>query len=100
MSDDGRAAFDWSIFPFDKEVILDTIPDGERTSVIHISVAPEPADGGVRILGRMANGGTGCVTLYGNVYAAKLPFADRVIRLQYFGDTRAVGAGLSGYHAS
>jgi len=75
MFDDARSALDWGSFPFDKEVILAAIPDGERISTIHVSVAPEPAGGGVRILGRMINGGTGSVTLFGRVYAAKLPFA-------------------------
>lgn len=53
--------------------------------------------GGVRILGRMRDGGTGCVTIFGNVYAAKLPFADRVIRMQYLGNTRGVGVELTSY---
>jgi hypothetical protein len=97
MSDGREAGFDWGTFPFDKEVVLNAIPQGAKTSVIHISVAPEPADGAVRVLGRMANGGTGCVTLLGNIYAAKLPFADRVIRLQYLGDTSSVGVRLESY---
>lgn len=97
MYDDARSALDWGSFPFDREVVLAAIPDGEQTSVIHVSVAPEPADGGVRILGRMTNGGTGCVTLFGCVYAAKLPFADRVLRIQYLGETRAVDLELASY---
>ena len=97
MYDDARSTLDWGNFPFDKEVILTAIPDGERTTSIHVSVAPEPADGGVCILGRMTNGGTGSVTLFGRVYAAKLPFADRVLRVQYLGGTRSVDLELASY---
>ena len=70
---------------------------GCAVTAIHVSVLPDPDDGGVRILGRMANGGTGSVTFYGRVIAAKLPFADRVIRLQYLGSTRSVGITLTAY---
>ena len=32
-----------------------------------------------------------------NVYAAKVPFSDRTIRLQYLGNTRTVGVELTSY---
>jgi len=97
MSGDTPAAFDWDIFPFDEEVTLAGIPNDEKISGIHLSIMPQPGFGGVRILGRMPDGSTGSVTFFGNVYAAKLPFADRVIRLQYLGNTRTVGVELTSY---
>jgi hypothetical protein len=97
MSGDNHPAFDWEISPFDEEVTLAAIPGGEAISAIHLSITPKPIHGGVRILGRMRDGGTGSVTFFGNVLAAKLPFADRVIRLQYLGDTRTVGVELTSY---
>jgi hypothetical protein len=96
MSD---AAADWGAFPFDKEVVFESIPADLRPSAIHVSILPEPPEGGVRILGRMPNGGVGSVTLLGKVYAAKLPFADRVVRLQYVGGTRSVALELTSYSA-
>ena len=96
MSDHDNAP-DWETFRFDREVTFPDIPSGLRTAALHVSVAPVPSDGGVRILGRMANGGTGSITLRGTVFAAKLPFADRVIRLQFLGDTRAVDVALTSY---
>jgi hypothetical protein len=97
MSGDSNPAFDWEVSPFDEEVTLAAIPNGAKISAMHLSVTPQPGGGGVRILGRMRDGGTGSVTIFGNVYAAKLPFADRVIRVQYLGDTRAVGVELTSY---
>jgi hypothetical protein len=97
MSADTNTAFDWEISPFDEEVTLAAIPSGEKISAMHLSLTPQPGHGGVRILGRMPDGSTGSVTFFGNVYAAKLPFADRVIRLQYLGNTRTVGIELTSY---
>ena len=97
MSANPHPGFDWEISPFDEEVTLSGIPSGEKISAMHLSLTPKPGLGGVRILGRMPDGSTGSVTFFGNVYAAKLPFADRVIRLQYLGDTRAVGIELTSY---
>ena len=97
MSDDTRTAFDWNISPFDEEVTLSGIPTGEKISAMHLSITPQPGFGGVRILGRMADGSTGAVTFFGNVYAAKVPFSDRTIRLQYLGTTRTVGVELTSY---
>src|ERR1700753_16840 len=97
MSGDTSAAFDWNIFPFDEEVTLAGIPNDEKISGLHLSIMPQPGFGGVRILGRMPDGSTGSVTFFGNVYAAKLPFADRTIRLQYLGTTRTVGVELTRY---
>jgi hypothetical protein len=45
----------------------------------------------------MPDGSTGSVTFFGDVYAAKVPFADRTIRLQYLGNTRTVGVELTSY---
>jgi hypothetical protein len=97
MSADPHPGFDWEISPFDEEVTLAGIPCDEKISAMHLSLTPKPGHGGVRILGRMPDGSTGSVTFFGNVYAAKLPFADRVIRLQYLGNTRAVGIELTSY---
>jgi hypothetical protein len=97
MSGDTPVGFDWDIFPFDEEVTLAGIPNDEKISEIHLSIMPQPGFGGVRILGRMPDGSTGSVTFFGNVYAAKLPFADRTIRLQYLGNTRTVGVELTSY---
>jgi hypothetical protein len=97
MSGDKPAAVDWDIFPFDQEVTLTGIPSGEKISAMHLSIMPQPGFGGVRILGRMADGSTGAVTFFGNVYAAKVPFSDRTIRLQYLGNTRTVGVELTSY---
>jgi hypothetical protein len=97
MSGDSNPAFDWDVSPFDEEVTLSAIPGGEKISAMHLSITPHPVGGGVRILGRMRDGGTGSVTIFGNVYAAKLPFADRVIRMQYLGNTRGVGVELTSY---
>jgi hypothetical protein len=97
MSDNIQPAFDWDVSPFDEEVTLAGIPRGEKISAMHLSLSPRAGDGGVRILGRMADGSTGIVTFFGNIYAAKLPFADRVIRLQYLGSTRTVGIELTSY---
>jgi len=97
MSVDTPAAFDWNISPFDEEVTLSGIPNGEKISAMHLSITPQPGFGGVRILGRMPDGSTGAVTFFGNVYAAKLPFSDRTIRLQYLGTTRTVGVELTSY---
>ena len=97
MSDDSNPAFDWEVSPFDEEVTLAAIPSGEKISALHLSITPRPVGGGVRILGRMRDGGTGSVTIFGNVYAAKLPFADRVIRMQYLGKTVGVGVELTSY---
>ncbi len=91
------SATEWGNFPFDRELTFNSIPNDVAVTAIHVSVLPDPDDGGVRILGRMANGGTGSVTFYGRVIAAKLPFADRVIRLQYLGSTRSVGITLTAY---
>jgi hypothetical protein len=88
---------DWATFPFDEEVTFDSIPADLRTSAIHVSIVPEPAEGGVRILGRMPNGCVGSVTLLGKVLAAKLPFVDRVVRLQYLAGTRSVAVELTSY---
>jgi hypothetical protein len=93
------ATGDWGAFPFDEELTFEAIPDGQPISAIHVSVVPEPPEGGVRILGRMANGGVGSITLVGKVHAAKLPFADRVVRVQYFGGTRSVAIALSSHAA-
>ena|ERR1700761_4529092 len=95
--DSSLTAFDWDIFPFDEEVTLAGIPNGEKISALHLSIMPKPGFGGVRILGRMPDGSTGSVTFFGDVYAAKLPFADRTIRLQYLGNTRTVGVELTSY---
>ena len=92
-----KAASDWASFTFDKEMVLNAIPLGMKTSAIHISVKPTPADGAVRVLGRMANGGTGSVTLTGEVIAAKLPFVDRTIRFQFLGQTEAVQVELDSF---
>lgn len=97
MSGDTPEAFDWEAFPFDAEVTLSGIPSGEKISAMHLSILPQPGFGGVRILGRKPDGSTGSVTFFGNVYAAKVPFSDRTIRLQYLGDTRAVGVELTSY---
>jgi len=97
MSGHSNPAFDWDVSPFDEEVTLAAIPHGAKISAMHLSVTPQPGGGGVRILGRMRDGGTGSVTIFGSVYAAKLPFADRVIRMQYLGDTRTVGVELTSY---
>jgi hypothetical protein len=97
MPGDLQAAFDWNISPFDEEVTLSSIPSGEKISSMHLSITPQPGFGGVRILGRMPDGSTGAVTFFGNVYAAKVPFSDRTIRLQYLGNTRAVGVELTSY---
>lgn len=96
MSDDDRTLL-WGAFPFDEEITFATIPDGAKTSAMYVSITTEPSQGGVKILGRMANGGIGSVTVSGQVYAAKLPFADRVVRLQYLGNTRSVGLELTSY---
>jgi hypothetical protein len=95
MSNDDHTFLHWDAFPFDEEITFATIPDGAKTSAMYVSVTAER--GGVRILGRMANGGIGSVTFSGKVYAAKLPFADRVVRLQYLGNTRSVGLELTSY---
>ena len=97
MPGDTQAAFDWNISPFDEEVTLSAIPGDQRISAMHLSITPQPGFGGVRILGRMPDGSTGSVTFFGNVYAAKVPFSDRTIRLQYLGNTRAVGVELTSY---
>ena len=98
MSGDTPADFDWNVSPFDEEVTLSGIPSGEKVSAMHLSITPKPDyGGGVRILGRMPDGSTGCVTFFGNVYAAKVPFSDRTIRLQYLGTTRTVGVELTSY---
>src|SRR5271167_3358895 len=97
MSGDSHPAFDWNISPFDEEVTLAEIPSDTIISAMHLSIKPKPGFGGVRILGRMRDGSTGSVTFFGDVYAAKLPFADRVIRLQYLGNTRSVGVELTSY---
>src|SRR5262249_37849039 len=39
-----KVASDWASFTFDKEMVLNAIPKGMRTSAIHISVTPTPAD--------------------------------------------------------
>ena len=96
-SGQAQTAFDWGSFTFDKEVVLNAIPRGMKTSAIHVSVTPTPANGSFRVLGKMANGGTGSITLIGKVYAAKLPFADRTIRIQYLGDTEAVQIELESF---
>ena len=92
-----KVASDWASFSFDKEMVLNAIPKGMKTSAIHISVTPTPADGAVRVLGRMANGGTGSVTLCGQVFAAKLPFVDRTLRFQYLGETQGVQIELDSF---
>ncbi|HEX4504903.1 MAG TPA: hypothetical protein VH722_04160 [Alphaproteobacteria bacterium] len=97
MSVNTPATFDWDIFPFDEEVTLASIPNGEKISAMHLSIMPKPGFGGVRILGRMPDGSTGSVTFFGDVYAAKVPFADRTIRLQYLGNTQTVGVELTSY---
>jgi hypothetical protein len=45
----------------------------------------------------MPDGSTGSVTFFGEILAARVPFADRVIRLQYLGNTRTVGVELTSY---
>jgi hypothetical protein len=97
MSISEHVAPDWEAFPFDAEIVLNAVPRGARTSFLHVSVSPTPANGGVRVMGKMANGGTGSVTLMGKIYAAKLPFVDRVIRVQYLGGTHAVHFELESY---
>jgi len=92
-----QTAVDWRDYSFDKEVVLNAIPRGMKTSAIHVSVTPTPADGSFRVLGKMANGATGCVTLKGKVYAARLPFVDRTIRIQYLGGTEAVQIALESF---
>jgi hypothetical protein len=92
-----RSVPDWGNFPFDKEIVLNAIPPRARTSAMHVSVSPSPEYGAIRVLGRMANGGTGCVTLTGRIFAARLPFADRTIRIQYLGDTSAVQVELESF---
>jgi hypothetical protein len=89
--------FDWEISPFDEEVTLAQIPSGEKISAMNLSLRPRPGNGGVRILGRMPDGSTGSVTFFGEILAARVPFADRVIRLQYLGNTRTVGVELTSY---
>jgi hypothetical protein len=98
MSGDTPAAFDWDIFPFDEELTLSGIPRDQKISAMHLSIMPQPdCGGGVRILGRMPDGSTGSVTFFGNVFAAKVPFSDRTIRLQYLGNTRTVGVELTSF---
>ena len=92
-----QAGPDWGTFPFDKEIVLNAIPPETRTSSLHVSVLPYPDHGSIRVLGRMANGGTGSVTLTGKIYAARLPFADRTIRIQYLGDTKGVQVELESF---
>jgi hypothetical protein len=93
----GASAADWDDFPFDAQTILPDIPAGAVISALHVSVAPTPPGGSVILRGRPANGRTGSVRLNGRVYAAKLPFADGTIRIQYLGDTKAVHLNLESY---
>jgi hypothetical protein len=88
---------EWASLPFDKEIVLNAVPRGAKTSAIDVSVAPTPPTGAIRILGRLRNGTPGSVTLVGNTAAARLPFADRTIRIQFLGDTSAVQIQLESY---
>jgi hypothetical protein len=97
MSIERQAASEWGAFPFDAEIVLNAIPRGAKTASLHVSVSPVPESGGVRLTGRMAGGTTGSITLTGNAHAVELPFEDRVIRVQYLGDTRFVRLALESF---
>jgi hypothetical protein len=87
----------WGTLPFDKEIVLNAVPRGARTSALNISVAPTPPNGAIRVSGRMRDGGAGSVTLTGTIDKATLPFADRTIRIAYLGETNDVQVRLESY---
>ncbi len=97
MPDNDNVVARWDAFSFDEEITFESIPAGSNISTFHVSIVPEPSDGGVRVLGRMRNGGIGSVTFAGKVYAARLPFSDRVVRLQHIGNTRTVALELTSF---
>jgi hypothetical protein len=97
LADSDGARHVWGSLPFDKEIVLNAVPRGARTSALHISVSPTPAHGAVRVSGRMRDGAAASVTLTGGDQAAKLPFTDRTIRIQYLGDTNDVQVRLESY---
>jgi hypothetical protein len=87
----------WNEFPFDAQTVLLNIPAGSRTSSLHVSISPSPPTGSVIIHGRLANGETGSVRLSGRIYAAKLPFSDGRLGIQYLGETKSVQLNLESY---
>jgi hypothetical protein len=88
---------EWFALPFDKEIVLNAIPRGARTSALRLSVAPTPSNGALRIMGKLHNGKPGSITLVGASESVPLPFSDRTIRIQYIGDTSAVQVQLESY---
>ena len=85
-------------FPPDVQTVLLDIPPGSRTSSLHVSgLAVTPPSGSVVIHGRLANGETGSVRLSGKIYAAKLPFSDGKLGVQYLGETKSVHLNLESY---
>jgi hypothetical protein len=88
---------DWDDFPFDIQITLPGIPEKSVTSTLHVSVKPTPLSGSFILRGRLADGRTRSVRLNGTVYAAKLPFADPTLRIQYLDDTSAVQLNLESY---
>jgi hypothetical protein len=88
---------DWDDFPFDIQTTLSGVPAGTVTSALHVSVKPSPPLGSVIVWGRLADGRTRSVRLDGTIYAAKLPFADPTLRIQYLNDTFSVQLDLESY---
>jgi len=90
-------ALPWDDLPFDTQAVLSDIPQGSKTSALHVSVVPTPRNGSIVVRGVLANGQRGSVRLDGTIYAARLPFATPVLHIQYLGQTRSVELNLESY---